>query len=369
MPPEQPSHSVSDTERTQCREEAGSFADVLARAPFALLVYATSLPTRWLLGQTAAHHGVPVVVAGLGRAWHGFKTRMLGARRAAQILSALVPRLPIILTDGTDVFVANAPNAKQAADALAIASSGAVLGGGECNSFPKCYTPVYANHTEFLACRNASHQTGQACYPNSGFLLASSTTLAESLMPAFEALALQFSNTSHPGPEAGNPDQAALHRLYAEAQDSSVRVQIDSTSEFVLNLYGCPADWRASAKADPHYVWLAPHHYTRRKPGNVNYHYCFDEPHEPLRHLSLDNATLSYAYSESGVVRFPLLLHANGNHARLMDARVRMRELESRLWTANHAGRYPILFIDAAKQVAGGCTLGNLSALASLAKR
>lgn len=283
--------------------------------------------------------------------------------------SALVPRLPIILTDGTDVFVANAPNAKQAADALAIASSGAVLGGGECNSFPKCYTPVYANHTEFLACRNASHQTGQACYPNSGFLLASSTTLAESLMPAFEALALQFSNTSHPGPEAGNPDQAALHRLYAEAQDSSVRVQIDSTSEFVLNLYGCPADWRASAKADPHYVWLAPHHYTRRKPGNVNYHYCFDEPHEPLRHLSLDNATLSYAYSESGVVRFPLLLHANGNHARLMDARVRMRELESRLWTANHAGRYPILFIDAAKQVAGGCTLGNLSALASLAKR
>ena len=128
-------------------------------------------------------------------------------------------------------------------------------------------------------------------------------------------------------------------------------MRVDSGSDFILNLYAC-----AGSK-----------HKTTRK-WNVVYSYCFEEHHDPLDYLSLDNAT-GYIYNESGVVRRPLLLHSNGNHERFADARVRLHDLEARA-TFQQAAAYPVLLIDADAQSTGGaCTFGNLSSLSFMSHR
>ena len=43
-----------------------------AAARLALLTYATGVPPHWLLGRSAALHGVPLVLAGLGRRVHAW---------------------------------------------------------------------------------------------------------------------------------------------------------------------------------------------------------------------------------------------------------------------------------------------------------
>ena len=45
-----------------------------AAARLALLTYATGVPPHWLLGRSAALHGVPLVLAGLGRRVHTWCT-------------------------------------------------------------------------------------------------------------------------------------------------------------------------------------------------------------------------------------------------------------------------------------------------------
>ena len=57
-------------------------------ARLALLTYATDVPPHWLLGRSAALHGVPLVLAGLGRRWAGVGVKAPAARRAVQLLSA-----------------------------------------------------------------------------------------------------------------------------------------------------------------------------------------------------------------------------------------------------------------------------------------
>ena len=57
-------------------------------ARLALLTYATDVPPHWLLGRSAALHGVPLVLAGLGRRWAGVGVKAPAVRRAVQLLSA-----------------------------------------------------------------------------------------------------------------------------------------------------------------------------------------------------------------------------------------------------------------------------------------
>eukprot|EP00966_Prymnesium_polylepis_P303667 7014695-Prymnesium_polylepis.1 len=71
--------------------------------PPVLLSYATNVASHWLLGLSAAAHGLPLAVAGLGMPgwpwWEGGRKQLPGSRRALQVLDALVPRSPILLTD------------------------------------------------------------------------------------------------------------------------------------------------------------------------------------------------------------------------------------------------------------------------------
>ena len=61
----------------------------------AILTYTTSRPSKnWLLGLTAASHGLPIVVAGLGRSAFGFGStapRVMGYLRALQIMDSAAP--------------------------------------------------------------------------------------------------------------------------------------------------------------------------------------------------------------------------------------------------------------------------------------
>ena len=60
----------ADTASARCERTRGDTAQ--GRNPAVLLVsYSTFLPPEWLLGLSAALHGVPLVLVGLGRAWGG----------------------------------------------------------------------------------------------------------------------------------------------------------------------------------------------------------------------------------------------------------------------------------------------------------
>lgn len=156
-----------------------------------LATYVTDIVARpWVLGSSAALHGVPLVVIGHGLRWEGVGQKMVGARRAAQMLDAIAPRSAVVFADGSDTAVVNPVVMTTApADAAATASGTSTAGGirtaaaaatsvvgggaaaplrriasadapplllfsGECSSWPVCYRDAYraANHTAWGAC-------------------------------------------------------------------------------------------------------------------------------------------------------------------------------------------------------------------------
>ena len=72
-----------------------------------MLSYATAVSPTWLLGLSAAAHGLPLAIAGLGMPgwywWEGGRKQLPGSRRSLQVLDAVSPDVPIMLTDHGDI--------------------------------------------------------------------------------------------------------------------------------------------------------------------------------------------------------------------------------------------------------------------------
>ena len=129
----QPIARFSTDEVTACAAAgAGGWASRRAAGMPILLTYMTHLPFEWALGASAALHGIPLIVMGLGREWDGPGVRVPATLRAAQLLDALAPDAAIIGTDGSDALVANAPTAAVRSWAGELARSRHMLLATEC---------------------------------------------------------------------------------------------------------------------------------------------------------------------------------------------------------------------------------------------
>ena len=111
-----------------------------------LLTILTAATEDWQLGVSAALHGLPLVVVGLGQlSWKASQATGAGTaaayltpkiaafpliQRALRVLHLVAPKAHVLVLDGLDTVVANAPSP------LALAPD-TVLVSGECNSWPK----------------------------------------------------------------------------------------------------------------------------------------------------------------------------------------------------------------------------------------
>ena len=268
-----------------------------------VMTYATRIPNPWMLGVTAAMHDFPLVVAGLGMAgwnwWEGVVIQKTAApRRAVQLVQALLGDVPMALVDSGDVLVVNPPSAGQR---RALSQLGrTVMLGAECNSWPICYLPAYQEDAEAQRCL-ARHG---ACFANGGVAIARSSTLID-FLSAFRR-AGEFTLNSSNGAERGN-DQSALHHLYLNrTRFPSLRVHLDSASQFSLQLWTC----NGGPKGGPSY----------RKRGGP-FEYCHHHTHEPLKQVAVSSDGGALAFNESGLghTQHPIFVHSNGYHFRLQD--------------------------------------------------
>ena len=143
----------------------------------AMLSYSTSVSSHWQLGLSAARHGLPIVLAGLGMPrwpWYqGGRKKLPGSRRALQLIQQLSPGQPVISSDTGDLLIGNALSRAHLGALADLSVTNEILVAAECNSWPVCYRSLYANDTEHHKCL-AHHD---ACYPNSGVFLASARTM------------------------------------------------------------------------------------------------------------------------------------------------------------------------------------------------
>ena len=269
-----------------------------------ILTYLNRLPDRWLLGRSAALHGFPIAITGVGRKFN-FADKLLSTRRAMWLLHTHNPRAPVIFADGLDTVVSN-PLSRMAALRLQQASrSGTIIVGAECFSYPRCYRELYLKHLAHQACRASS----PTCYANSGLYAGSSRALLRMLPKAFDA-AKAGSGIEH------NDDQAAMHRLILGGE---IPMSVDADSTIFLNLHPCRG----------HPFKAPPMNGALKGKGQITM--CFYQEHEPLKHLTANGSTLMYdtrahrGRREKGTQRAgrgqrPLVTHANGMHTRLADA-------------------------------------------------
>eukprot|EP00964_Phaeocystis_antarctica_P058004 scaffold34382_cov69-Phaeocystis_antarctica.AAC.5 len=138
--PEQPLAAVSAAELARC---VASVSGRWQSSDVNLLTYLTDVGTGgpWALGLSAAYHGQPLIVQGLGMRWGGVGIKLPAARRATQLLQALQPLARIVFADGSDTVVANPPHLirrewPEARSTMTMSS--------ECGSFPLCYGEVQA---------------------------------------------------------------------------------------------------------------------------------------------------------------------------------------------------------------------------------
>lgn len=273
-----------------------------------MLSYATSVSTSWMLGLSAARHGLPLVLAGLNQPrwpwWQGGRKKLPGSRRALQVIHALSPDRPVISSDTGDLLIGNKLTAKHRAVLAQVAAGRRMLIAAECNSWPICYRDAYAKHPEYQSCLT-SHS---ACFPNSGVLLASTSTL----LRFYDRWADSIVNSGQLGKAERWNDQAAVHRLYqnrsAHATDEAFDLQVDADNLFSLQLWKCEG---ATAKA-----------------SGKHYKYCHEKPFDPTTGLRTrpDGEGVTFT-DERGFAQRPFLVHSNGHHYVLRQEASHLRPL------------------------------------------
>jgi len=341
-----------------------------------ILTYLTNAPTdTWLLGLTAAAHGLPLVVVGHGRGRFniasGTGAKITGYLRALQIVEAVARSAAVVVTDATDTVIVNAPSGQTSATKAikqALETS-AVLTSAECGSWPKCYAPLYAHDLVHQQCRAEGNPT---CFANSGAYLGSAAALkamfAEQvrMMTSFAALRKkrrgtlrnmkvgEVHNHSIGGVEL-NDDQAVLHYLYLnQSRDNlGVTLRMDVHSSFFLST------WRCHDR-----VW--PRVHTVVGP----FERCHEMKHDPAARIIQPHpgsaSSLRYNASD-GSEQQPFLLHANGKDGFLQPSRVRanprlkhLADTQERMRNAPEALlRHPVLFLDSHSQPCHSMSLAD----------
>ena len=340
--PEQPLAAVSAAELARC---VASVNGRWQSSDVNLLTYLTDVGTGgpWVLGLSAAYHGQPLIVQGLGMRWGGVGIKLPAARRATQLLQALQPLARIVFADGSDTVVANPPHLfrrewPNAGSTMTMSS--------ECGSFPLCYAERYRRHRAHQACRKRS----STCFPNSGVYTGYAEAILE-VLPELNRLAATGTGVEH------NEDQGAANRLYSSQNASSTsresRLSVDGESQLFLSLYRCRG---VGARADingPTYI---------RRFGSFTL--CNHGSHDPLQHVRVADGGAALFYNYSGRVTRPFIVHASGVHQRLVTA------YKGRSWTdvfvpdrarAHAARSHPVLLLDSADH--GLCHLTTLGAL------
>ena len=140
-----------------------------ARTPI-VATYTTMHPGKtWRLGISAALHGLPLVIGGMGgERWGLFGQsnpgRVHGSRRMFEVLHALrlPPAHPVMFVDSGDVVIVRRELAEPVPRGVVVSA--------ECTSYPKCYGELYAAHVPTHADCLAR---GLKCYANSGGYVAS----------------------------------------------------------------------------------------------------------------------------------------------------------------------------------------------------
>ena len=116
--PAQPTAPLTAEEIRECGPVLTRWQSALSRRahslsppPFALLTYLTDSASLspWVLGLSAAAHGVPIIVVGAGMKWAGAGVKLPAARRAAQAVAAHegLRGVALVFADGSDTAIAS----------------------------------------------------------------------------------------------------------------------------------------------------------------------------------------------------------------------------------------------------------------------
>lgn len=348
--PSQVTSPFSSTKVIECASELQKRWNIPDATSVIVFTYMTDLPQPWILGLSAALHGVPLVIAGHGMRWDGTTGQKIPAsRRVAQILHSLHPRATVIYADGSDTAINDSPQRIRPLlprlweNVTHLNES--ILVSGECGSWPKCYKKQYEKVAAYRSCRAVSH----ACYPNTGAYLGKPLAIMR-LLSELQKFAQLGDGVEH------GDDQAAANRLLL-SNTPKVDMVVDYQSEIFVSLYGCK-------------------HPTIRT-FYKNWTLCHDGSFDPLRRIQrkVDNRLTfdtSKANNRSSRSQ-PFLLHANGIHDRLAKAYFGIHSSPANVgakWRSlllpsqeavDRAFRHPVLMIDSAKLgVCSVTTLGKL---------
>ena len=403
--PRIPSHLLHARQRTRSPlsgEDVARCAHAIAASNWSaagdgpvLLSYATGqydeatgrsfMPSAWHFGLSAALHKVPIAIVGVGNPgwgwWEGGLPKLAGLRRAAQVLREVAPAASLMMTDSSDVIVANKPTA--AGKRLLESSPRTVWLAAECNSWPVCYRDHYAADEAHQRCV-AEHG---ACYPNSGIAIGRT----DAMHPFFDAVLHASDAMGKDGPwhapkiEQGN-DQSIFHHLYlnrsrihadlyprertanADAGQSSTTtgvpaeraghaagggaespaqldLQVDGAGRFSIQLWTCEGGEHDGP-------------IRRFRSGNAGFEYCHYRTHRPLASLRAIKDGMGLVYNGSRAAdgassapphQHPWLLHANGRHYQMKSPSIApLLEVYTRAAVVAPLLDHPVLLLEGA---------------------
>lgn len=267
-----------------------------ARPPAVVLTHMPRVEAPWLLGVSAALHGLPLAIAGFGhpvdQRWFDGKTPSLPSLlRAAQLLGAIpaTAHVPVALLDAHDTFVANAPSAISHEIAHKMGEAQVTVG-GECLHHPVCNIgEMRSRRADYRACVDEGFD---ACSPNSGLLYGHPKPLGTLLLAMLQRI-VERQVESGPLAFISAHDQGALHTLYIEGGAAGVELEVDHMSRHILNL--APCNTRQN--------------YTQAVKG---FSYCRERYHLPFARTRVLNSTALYHYPRTtSPPVHPLFAHAN----------------------------------------------------------
>ena len=155
------------------------------------------------------------------------------------------------------------------------------------------------------------------------------------MQPVLQRLAIQAAN-----------DQAGVHQLYLQQARHGLNISVDSGNALFLSLHNCE------------------HH--RRKTKFCHYGTFYD----PLPDVDFDGEALTYqlhrqAEGSTPAETRPLLVHANGDHSRMIgvwqraaNASVRWRNTPPEV-----IRQHQVMLLDADASAGGSCSLSSLGEL------
>ena len=306
-----------------------------------LLTYLTNPHEQWVLGITAALHGMPLALIGEGHKWVSSSARLRHVRQAVAHIHALSPTSPVIITDGSDTLVANGLTRATATLLRGLVERDEVLFGSECASFPMCYKADYTGKGAAQAQHQKCRARSKTCFLNGGTYAGSSSALLR-LLEHTDHLAGSVLS----GAEL-NDDQAAAHRILLS---NAMPLKVDDRGSIFLTLRPCRGP---EMRVIPSPVKGAP------KGTTLTVCHYREHVHNPSKRVSRNGSRMVYLDFENAT-QLPLVVHANGFHKRLSQGPISPPYLAN-LYQRPTLLEHPILLLNSKRN--GTCshdTLGNV---------